>query len=509
MNLKIAFCSILLASIFFNSYAQNTSEEVLAEIQKEGLENSKALSMLSEFTDVYGQRLTGSREYFAAAKWVSRQMEDIGLENVHFENYCQDCRGWGIKSFNVEMIAPNYMHLSAFPLAMTKSTNGIVEGELIHISSYQDIDLVKGQLTGKLKGKIVLLGAKPTQKSLLNPITSSFSDEQLKAMEDKTAPTKTRPPLPELLESWDTGGGKEQQFLQFIEAEGALAVLNTRPSRLGIMHPDGTYYYKEDDFKPLPFFTIMSEHFGRLLRLLEQNVVPKIRLNLDTEFYMEPDNNVNILGEISGSDAKLKSETVMIGAHFDSWHSGTGAMDNGANSIVLVEAMRILKAIGYTPKRTLKIGLWGGEEQALMGSVAYGKAHFGDYDQEPSSESKRMSAYLNLDNGAGLIRGVHLQNNTFAKPIFEKIFNTIPDLTDGVLTIDNTFNTDHFTFDYYNIPAFQFIQDHITQNVTAHTNLDLLEYVPEKDIRYNATILASIIYNLSEMEEKVPRKLSK
>jgi Zn-dependent M28 family amino/carboxypeptidase len=216
---------------------------------------------------------------------------------------------------------------------------------------------------------------------------------------------------------------------------------------------------------------------------------------------------VNIIGEIPGNDAKLKSESILLGAHFDSWHSATGATDNGAHCVVLVEAMRILKKIGYNPKRTIKIGLWGGEEQAFLGSAAYAKKHFGALNERPNAKSKKVSAYLNLDNGAGLIRGIYLQNNELARPIFENVFAPISNLSSGSITIENTLSTDHETFDHYNIPSFQFIQDKLAYNTTTHhTNLDFLEYVPENDTMKNAVILAWTIYSLDNRKEKVPRK---
>ena len=507
MKLNRIFLITLLAGVCFNAFAQNSNDNnILAKIRAEGFVNSQAMSMLSELTDVYGQRLTGSREYFAAAKWVSGKMKALGLQNVHFENYCDNCRGWSMKTFNVEMTAPNFMHINAYPLAMTKSTNGSVEGELVHIKSFRNMENVKEQFSGKLNGKIILLGSEPTKKKLTGDVLKRFSDTELDKMEDKIAPKSKITPLPELFKSWETSDVYDQEFLEFVESEGALAVLTTRSMLLGVLHPDGTYYYQNDALKPLPYFTIMSEHFGRLARMLNQDVLPKIKINLETEFYNEPENNVNIIGEITGTDSKLKSETILIGAHFDSWHAGTGATDNGANSIVLVEALRILKEIGYQPKRTLRMGLWGGEEQAFLGSAAYAKTHFGALTEKPNNASKKISAYLNLDNGAGAIRGVFLQSNELARPVFGSIFNDIPNLTEGTITVENTFSTDHETFHHYNIPSFQFIQDGLTyDNVNHHTQLDVLEYVPEEDIMKNAVILAWTIYKLSEKEDMVPR----
>lgn len=506
MKLKSILSSILFSGILLHGQSQ-TPDEMLAKIRAEGFQNSQVMDMLGEFTDVYGQRLTGSREYLAAATWVSDKMKELGLQNVHFEKYCPDCRGWEIKSFNVEMIAPNYMHINAYPLAMVKGTGGIVEGEIVYISSFRDMDNIRKTYAGKLSGKIILVGRAPSQRSLTDPVSRTLTKEELQERENQLVAERNQTPLPDLLKSWETSDVADQDFLQFVESEGALAVLKSRSMLLGTLHPDGTYYYKTSHMQPLPYFTIMPEHFGRMIRMLDQDVTPKVRLNLETEFYHEPDNNVNIIGELTGADPKLKSEVVLMGAHFDSWHAGTGATDNGANSLVLVEALRILKAIGYTPKRTLRVGLWGGEEQAFIGSVDYARDHYGELDQKPNNESKKVSAYLNLDNGAGAIRGIYLQNNEYARPVFEKIFAPLPGSEEWALTIENTLSTDHETFDHYNIPAFQFIQEPLAYgNVTHHTQLDVLEYVPEEDIMKNAVIMAWTIYSLSERNGMVPRK---
>lgn len=508
MKLKTTIALFLFLGLSSNSYSQLTADEkTLSEIRNEGFNNSEVMNMLSQFTDIYGQRLTGSREYYKAANWISDEMKKVGLQNVHFENYCSDCRGWDLKTFNVEMIAPNYMSISAYPSAMSKSTNGIVSGEIISIENAADLSKVTKEFSGKLKGKIILLGKMPEKKSLLDTIESRYSDKQLKQMEQQlTAKVKTTP-LPELFEKWETEDKADENFLKFLDAEGALAVLTTRSMYLGVLHPKEMYYFRNGDLKPLPYFSIMPEHFGRLYRMTKWNTTPIIRLNLETEFYNEPQNNVNIIGEIPGKDAKLNSESILIGAHFDSWHSGTGATDNGANCIVLVEALRILKKIGYEPKRTIKIGLWGGEEQSFLGSAAYAKTHFGALNEKPNVESTKVSAYLNLDNGAGAIRGIYLQNNEFARPVFDKVFEPISNLTTGAITIENNVSTDHETFNFYNIPSFQFIQDELAYNTsTHHTNLDLLEYVPEEDIKKNAVILAWTIYSLDKMKEKIPRK---
>ena len=508
MKLKTIISLSLFVGFTINSYSQLTIEEkILSEIRTEGFANSEVMNRVSQLTDIYGQRLTGTREYYKAANWISDEMKKIGLQNVHFENYCSDCRGWNLKTFNVELVAPNYMNISAYPSVMTGSTNGIVSGEVISIENPYNIDEVKKEFSGQLKGKIVLLGKVPQKKSLLDTIEFRYSMKQLKKKKEQlTAKVKTTP-LPELFDKWETEDKSDEEFLRFLESEGALAVLTTRAMYLGVLHPKEMYYFRNGDLKLLPYFSIMPEHFGRLYRMTKLNVTPIVRLNLETEFYNEPQNNVNIIGEITGNDAKLKSESILIGAHFDSWHSGTGATDNGANSVVLVEALRILKQIGYQPKRTIKIGLWGGEEQAFLGSASYAQKHFGALNETPNTASKKVAAYLNLDNGAGAIRGIYLQNNELARPVFKKIFELIPNVTTGAITVENTLSTDHETFNYYKIPSFQFIQDELAyRTATHHTSLDLLEYVQENDIMKNAVILAWTIYSLDNMKEGIPRK---
>jgi carboxypeptidase Q len=499
--------SVVFVFVTLAGFSQLNSDPQLSKIRSIGFQQSEAKKMFHQLTDVYGQRLTGSREYYAAAKWAAATMKEIGLTNVHFENYCKDCRGWSMKSFNVEMVAPNYMHIMAYPLAWTKSSNGVVEGELIHIADQKEIDSLRKKFTGKLKGKIILLGKMPRSVSLADTIFSRFSDDDLARMGNRNVPGVKATPLPDMLDEWAVDNVQDQAFLEFVEKEGALAILRTQSMMTGVLNISGTYYYKESNIKPIPYFSIMPEHFGRMARLLEQRKSPRVKLNLETSFYLEPDNNVNIIGEIEGSDPALKSETVMIGGHFDSWHLASGATDNGVSCVVLMEALRVLKQSGLKPRRTIRIGLWGGEEQDFIGSVAYAKEHFGELKSKPNAASEKISAYLNLDNGGGAIRGIYLQANEMARPVFDNIFGKAPSLGVKTVTIDNTLYTDHETFDYYNIPSFQFIQDPLSyETVNHHTHLDFPEYVPEEDMMRNAVILAWTIFNLADMETKVPRK---
>jgi len=507
--MKIILVSILLFGTSVKSQAQTGSDETaLAKIKTIGYQQSQVKHYLYELSDVYGQRLTGSRGYLAAAKWASGKMKEIGLDNVHLENFCKNCRGWEVKSFNMEMEYPNYMHLSAYPFAWSKSSHGTEEGDLVNIESYADMSALKTQFSGKLKGKVILLGKEVPPRFLTDTLFKRYTDEELKKMEEQITPLEKQMAMDSQLVKWRKEYFEDSAFFAFAEKEGAIAVLRSSPSASGILRVSGTYYYQENEPKPLPYFSVLPEHFGRLIRLLKQNITPRIRLNLETVFYNEPENSVNILGEITGSDANLKSELLLVGGHFDSWHSATGATDNGVNCMVWMEALRILKQSGLAPKRTVRIAFWGGEEEDFNGSLTYAARNYGALNAKPNMESTKVTAYLNLDNGAGAIRGVYLQANEFARPVFEKIFTRFSNTQKYYTTIENTLSTDHETFEHYNIPSFQFIQDPLSYDaINHHSMLDLPEYAPESDLMKNATILAWTIYYIASDEAMVPRKL--
>jgi carboxypeptidase Q len=489
------------------TFAQTDYSADIARIKSEGFQNSKVMEHLVYLCDVNGQRLTGSREYLRAAQWTKARLEEYKVDNVHFEKYCDDCRGWSVKSFNVEITSPVYFKLQAYPMAMVKGTGGEVSGSAIYIASFSNMDNVKKDFTGKLKGKVVFAGRMPTVNKLTDPLVNRMTDDKLNELTRTTAPSRSQEPLPDLLASFEEDDKSDLAFLQFLETEGAIALFTTTSTYPGIVHPGGTYYYRDKDHKPLPYFAIAPEHFGKVIRMLNKQETPVIKLNLDAEFYMESQNNVNIIAEIAGSDPKLKAEVVMLGGHFDSWHGATGATDNGAGVVVLMEVMRILKAAGVKPKRTIRIGLWGGEEQAYLGSVAYAQAHFGALKTKPLPESEKVSVYLNIDNGAGAMRGIYLQGNEYARPVFEELLEPFAYLNASTITVESTYSTDHDVFDYYNIPAFQIIQDNLGyQKITHHTNLDLTEYAPEEDLKKNSVILACMAYQLAMKDGLVPRK---
>ncbi len=510
---------ILITAFLFLGFTaiSQTLPQALSKINTQGFQKSEVMNLIGDLSDVYGPRLTGTDQYFTAAEWAKKTMENWGVDKVYFENYCDDCMGWEVKSFNVEMIAPAYMKIQAYPYAWTESSNGLQTGDLIWIESHDDMEKVKKQWSGKLRGKTILMGAAPKQNMLFDPLSKQFTKDQIEEAEKSITPLVENPLGSsagnlDLVKDFDflfeKFAQKDDAFFEFLKEEDAISALGTTPFFPGIIHPGGTYNYKKNDDKPIPYFAISPENFGKLSRLINKKINPKIRFHLDSELYLNPENNVNIIGEITGSDPKLKDEVVMIGAHFDSWHSASGATDNGAGSAVMMEVMRIIKTSGLKPKRTIRIALWGGEEQGLVGSKAYAENHFGKIKETiRKKEVEKISAYINMDNGAGQMRGIYLQGNEAVRPIFQDMLAPYAHLDVNNLTIENTNFTDHDVFDYFKIPGFQIIQDPLNySSVTHHTNLDVLEYVPERDMMVNATVIAALVYQIAQLDERLPRE---
>ncbi len=509
------FIAVFLCVGFFAT--SQTESQKLSKINTEGFQKSQVMSLISDLSDVYGPRLTGTNQYYEAAKWAKKTMENWGVDKVYFENYCDDCMGWEVTSFNVEMTEPAYMKIQAYPYAWTESSNGVQIADMIWIEHHSDLEQVKKQWSGKLQGKTILIGSAPEQNMLFDPLSTRYTEEEIEEAEKLIEPIASSPlgknagdiDLIEDLEViFESFMRKDDAFFAFLKAEGVLSILGTKPLFPGIIHPSGTYNFKESHVNPVPFFAISPESFGKLKRLVDREMIPKIKFHLDSELYLKPENNVNIIAEITGSDSKLKDEVVMIGAHFDSWHPASGATDNGAGSAVMMEVMRIIKASGLKPKRTIRIALWGGEEQGYLGSMAYAENHYGKVKETMrKKEVEKISAYINMDNGAGQMRGVYLQGNEAVKPIFEDMLKPYEHLDVNNLTIQNTNFTDHDVFDYYKIPGFQIIQDKLNYStVTHHTNLDALEYVPERDMMINATVIAALVYQIAQLDSRLPRE---
>lgn len=485
-------------------------DRVLAQIKTEGFQNSKAMDTVGYLTDVFGHRLTNSGNLEKAKAWMMSKMTEFGLENVQAEPWGSWGQGWDLERFSVEMTAPTYERLNAHPLAWTPSTNGVVSGEptLVTIRSNADFANYKG----KLKGAIVMNGRVnfPTPDSRKGDPVKRLSQDELKKKEAAIDPTKdpdgggTTTYLDEE-KDWIESLKRGKEVTRFLKDEGVAAVITPSGKPNGVLAVQGSYF-PDPAINP-PTFVLAREQYARIMRLVDRKVPVKLELSLQAK--SNPDGTgSNVVGEITGSDPKLKDEVVLLGGHFDSWHSGTGAADNAASCVALVEALRILKTVGLKPRRTIRVALWDGEEQDYYGSIGYVTKHYGDpFTVKLKPDHAKLSAYYNLDNGAGRIRGVYLQGNEATRRLFEEFLGPFAYLGANTITTLNTGGTDHMSFDAVGLPGFQFIQDPLDYNTRVHhTNLDVFESVNEEDLKVNAVIIAAVAYQTAMMNERMPRK---
>jgi carboxypeptidase Q len=516
-----------LTATFFFSALYAYSEEpvdlsVIHRIKAEAFENSKVMDHVFYLTDVHGPRLTGSPGYQEAGDWVVSRLKEYGLTNVHEEPWGPFGRGWTFTRFAGHMIAPQYQPLIGAPLAWTPGTEGAVQGDAIFAPMSTDADLEN--FKGKLKGKIVLTMQPKTIGMITDPPGRRLTDADLEARAQTQdlarlagpagglflGPNAAGQPTPEERERRTQFRKKMNQFLK---DEGALVIL-----QYGNPGDGGTVFVQaggsQDPKEPIPppMVAVTPEHYNRVVRLLEHNIPVKLEFDIQARFIDSPADSFNVVGEIEGSGNK-KDELVMLGAHLDSWHSGTGATDNATGSSVAIEAMRILKALNLKMPRTVRIALWGGEEQGLLGSQAYVKQHFADRETMlPKPEYFKLSAYFNDDTGTGRFRGIGAQGNDEVKPIFESWLNPFRDLgattVAGVssLTARRPGGTDHTSFDYVGLPGFSFIQDPMEYNTrTHHSNMDVYDRVQPGDLMQCAAIMAAFVYNTAVRPEMMPR----
>lgn len=508
MRITISTLLILLTNIVYSQ----TNKDILQKIQKVSADSSHIMQNISVLSDVYGPRFLGTPNYYNSVLWLEKELKKAGIKTEK-QSFDKKNRGWTLESFSIEMSSPSYAHINAYPLAYTNSTNGIKEGEVITIKRFDELYKKKGTLQNKI---VLLQGYYRPNSSLKRNPTSFLSDEILTKASANQDPNDliigyhSRRPTTDVFEFREQTKKERTIFFNFCKKEGILAIIEPSNSPYGIIHADGNRstpsFSKQNDIKAIPSFAMSNEHFGRLIRLVNMGYSPRLKFNLKTTFYSDPKFNVNLIAEIPGTDKDLKDEIVIIGAHLDSWHAGTGAVDNAANCAVMIEAIRLIKAANLKPKRTIKLILWGGEEQVFAGSYNYVNKHVGDMKTfETKSENKRISAYLNLDNGAGKIRGIYLMGNQKIVPFFAEYLQPFEE--SQTLTIQNANQTDHELFDFHNVPAFQFIQDPLDYiPITHHTNMDVYEYIPEKAQKYNAKLVAYLTYQIAQEPTLLPRK---
>ncbi|HEX5108406.1 MAG TPA: M28 family peptidase [Vicinamibacterales bacterium] len=554
--------------------ARQVDGSALEQIKDEGLNRSQVMDIASYLTDVYGPRLTGSPNIKAAGDWAVTTMKGWGLTNVGLEpwqNRRGFDRGWSNDKFYLAAIQPQAFPIAGTPSAWTPGTNGLVRGEVVCVTGTTEAELA--QFKGRLKGRFVITAPAPNVQAFFDqPLAVRQTTEQLDRLQaaqpgsgrggarggppptaGSPAPPPTSPVAPQSQAACATapaanqaggrGGGRGAgpggfNRNDFFRAEGVIATFSTAAIGHGVYTIGGSR--DADPARTLPAVTIAAEHYGRIARLIAKGIPVTLEVDIRNTFYPNPP-MFNVVGEIPGSDKA--GEIVMLGAHFDSWHASTGATDNASGSAAMMEAMRILKTTGVRLRRTVRIGLWTGEEQGLFGSAEYVARHFaacraltpqetastggesaagaaagpapgagrggntipGRYETTP--EYARFAGYFNIDNGTGLIRGVYLQGNESVRPVFKEWMAPLASLGMTHATINNTTGTDHVSFDNVGLPGWQFIQDPIEYGrLTHHTNLDSYERLQADDMKKNATIAAAFAYLAANRDELLPRK---
>ena len=522
----------------------------IVKIRDEGLNRSQVMQTLSYLSDVIGPRLTASPGMKRANEWTRDTMTKWGLQNAHLEAWGPFGRGWTLKRFSAQVTEPLAVPLIAYPKAWSPGTNGPISADVVYFDPKDEADLAR--FKGQLKGKIVLTAA-------MREVKAHFETQGTRR-DEKNLLTLANAPMPRAGGGRGGFGGGNQtaaQFNakknQFLFDEGAALLVDAgrgdggtifvqsatvpnpyTPNAFGPNAPRQTRPY-DKDAKMVPQMSVAVEHYNRIVRMIQAGEKVKMETNIAVEYQDTDLNGYNTVAEIPGSDPNLKDEIVMLGGHMDSWHAGTGATDNGAGVAVGMEAVRIIQALGLKPRRTIRIALWTGEEQGLLGSRDYVAKHFGKMETPPTTttnatqgggdstttqrpaqaaqvlvkmaEYDKLSGYFNLDNGTGKIRGVYLQGNDSIATLFRQWLAPFKDLGAETLSLSNTGGTDHLSFDRIGLPGFQFIQDEIEYDTrTHHSNMDVFDRIQGDDMKQAATIMAAFVYQTAMRDEKLPRK---
>lgn len=540
MSRSIIRGAVLAAALCASSvFAQSVDQQAMQKIRDEGLKRSQIMDIASWLTDVYGPRLTGSPNTKAAGDWTVKTMASWGISNPHTEAWTNFGHGWQVEGFTAQVVSPQAYPIIAYLTPWSMGTNGAQTGEVVYLKLATPEDLAANK--GKVRGKWVMMDTAQAAPPHFTGDACRFDSEQLAGMVRTESEFNCRVAASGQIVRADSikrvrdsiqaagggrggrgggGGGRggfggaqgfQQQLAQWMIDEGALGTLRSGAGRYG----DGTLAVQGGrgpttiPTSGVPTVNIAAEHYGRIYRTVAKGIPVKLEVNAKVAFTPET-GSFNIVGDIPGSDARLRNEVVMLGAHFDSWAGGTGATDNAAGSAVMLEAMRILKTLNLPMKRTVRIGLWTGEEQGLIGSNQYVRAHFGYVDstgQHFTPEWNTLAGYFNLDNGTGAIRGVYAEHNTAVVPIFQQWLAPFRDMGASTVTLAPTTGTDHQSYDRIGLPGFQFIQDEIDYNPrTHHTNMDLYERLVPADMMQNAVIVAAFVYDAANRDEKLPRK---
>ncbi len=502
-KLNLFFLCLLAFSVSAYGF-QNTDidYDAVYKIKDEGLNNSQVMDIAWNLTDRIGPRLTGSEGLQRAYDWTSETMKSWGLENVKVEPWGEFGKGWDVRKSYAAMTAPYYQAIIGIPKAWTPGTNGLIKAEVVYVNIEEIADLTNYQ--GKLAGKVVMLPTNIEAKTTFEADARRWTEDQLEGMTAERVSNANGDFTPRRISDYRRRSRLRNAAYDLFKKEGVLMVLNTH--RGG---GQGTFFTSNGarrDPEALPEMEIAPEHYNRMVRLAIKGEPVMIEADTKTEFHDQDMKGYNVFAEIPGSDPDLKDEVVMLGAHLDSWFAGTGATDNAAGSAAMMEAIRILKDSKIPLRRTVRIALWSGEEQGLYGSRNYVQNEFMK-NGGPNKNHEKLSAYYNMDNGTGAIRGIYLQSNEAARPLFTEWFSVFEDMGAHTVTIRNTGGTDHQAFDGIGLPGYQFIQDPIDYGTrTHHTNMDLFERIQAADMRKNAVIIATMVMQTANMDQMMPRK---
>jgi carboxypeptidase Q len=491
---------------------------MMTRIRDEGLHHSRVMETLYNLTDRIGPRLTGSPQAKQANEWTRDQFTHWGLVNAHLEGYPFG-RGWSFSACQVRLTSPRAAVLHAYPKAWTPGTNGAVRGPVIRakIESEKDFD----QYRGKIAGKILLLDDPQEFKQPEDPQFERFSREDLDKLTDFEVDVRERDFRKRAIERYR----QRKAVNEFLEKEKVLATVEPSGRVNGVVRVSQGGSWIPGESVGVPAVVMAAEHYNELIRLVDHHQPVELELDVAARFLDDDPQAYDTIAEIPGTDKK--DEIVMAGAHLDSWHAGTGATDNGAGSAVVMEAARILKALGVKPRRTIRFALWTGEEQGYYGSLAYVRKHFATRpeNRDPAQqdlperyreetwplqlrpEHAKLAAYFNLDNGTGKVRGIYSEENTAVRPIFQAWLAPFADLGATTVTMRTTGGTDHVQFDRVGLPGFQFIQDRMDYETrTHHTDLDTYDHLQEEDLRQASVLMAAFLYDAAMRPEPLPRK---
>jgi carboxypeptidase Q len=493
--------------------------EMVSKIREEGLQRSQIMDMVGYMSDVLGPRLTASPSMRRAQEWAQQKMREVGLENIVFERAGEHGVNWDNEFVSVHMMAPDYQPLLAYAKAFTASTAENLEAEavIVHVQTQADLAMYRG----KLNGKIVLLAEPSATEPEFTPDAGRLTEEALEALsrttlggDDQRTVTLTMAQLNALRQGEAEEGEPISQgdLHAFLKAESVALVVDIGSGRgdEGTVYVGARYDSRADRsyegvMSSLPEVVLATEHYNRIYRILERGIPVKLMAEVRNSVNNSDPYYYNVVGEIPGTD--LADEVVILGGHYDSWHGGTGAVDNASGSAVALEAARILMAIGVQPRRTIRVGFWTYEEGGLNGSREYVNRHFGNPEDGKKPAYDKFSGYFNMDNGTGQFRGVYLQENMLVAPIFEAWMKPLNDLGVETLAPGSTGGTDHLSFDRAGLNGWQFIQDGIDYFPNRHhTNMDVVDGLIPEDMMINAVVMATFAYHAAMRDELLPRK---